>query len=101
MLYEFAKRYDEWPGENDAGSSARGAMKGWHKHGVCAEECWEPKPTKNSKGQFQGLNEVRATEALRRLLGAHHRVNPKDIVAMHSALAEVGILFVTAEVHRG
>ena len=30
MLYEMARRYDEWPGENYSGSSARGAMKGWH-----------------------------------------------------------------------
>ena len=37
MLYDMAKRYDEWPGEEYEGSSARGAMKGWHKHGVCAE----------------------------------------------------------------
>ena len=29
MLYEMAKRYDEWPGEKYEGSSARGAMKGW------------------------------------------------------------------------
>ncbi|MEO8250673.1 MAG: glycoside hydrolase family 19 protein, partial [Burkholderiales bacterium] len=37
MFYELARRYDEWPGEDYSGSSARGAMKGWHKHGVCAE----------------------------------------------------------------
>ncbi len=37
MLYELAKRYDEWPGEGYSGSSARGAMKGWHKHGVCSK----------------------------------------------------------------
>ena len=36
MLYEMARRYDEWPGEEYSGSSARGAMKGWHKHGVCS-----------------------------------------------------------------
>lgn len=28
-----ARRYGEWPGENYEGSSARGAMKGWHQHG--------------------------------------------------------------------
>jgi hypothetical protein len=28
MLYEMAKRYDEWEGENYEGSSIRGAMKG-------------------------------------------------------------------------
>ena len=40
MLYDMARRYDEWPGENYEGSSARGAMKGWHKHGVCSETLW-------------------------------------------------------------
>lgn len=38
MLYEMAKRYDRWPGENYDGSSCRGAMKGWFKHGVCRED---------------------------------------------------------------
>jgi len=40
MLYEMARRYDEWPGERYEGSSARGAMKGWHKHGICAEKLY-------------------------------------------------------------
>jgi hypothetical protein len=35
MLYAMARRYDEWPGQDYEGSSCRGAMKGWHKHGVC------------------------------------------------------------------
>jgi len=37
MLYEMARRYDEWEGDKYEGSSIRGAMKGWHKHGVCSE----------------------------------------------------------------
>ena len=41
MLYEMARRYDEWPGEDYSGSSARGAMKGWQKHGVCSEDEWK------------------------------------------------------------
>ena len=40
MLYTMARRYDEWPGEDYEGSSARGAMKGWHKHGVCREDLY-------------------------------------------------------------
>ena len=44
MLYEMARRYDEWPGESYSGSSARGAMKGWHKHGVCREDGWPYQP---------------------------------------------------------
>jgi hypothetical protein len=102
MLYELAKRYDEWPGEDYSGSSARGAMKGWHKHGVCSEEHWPSKPSKDNKGQLRsGLNDARTADALRRPLGAYYRVNHKDLVAMHAAIAEVGVLFATSNVHEG
>ena len=97
MLYQMAKRYDEWPGEQYSGSSARGAMKGWHKHGVCGEECW-PYETNDAN---LSLNEKRIADALKRPLGAYYRVNHKDLVAMHSAMAEVGVLFATATVHQG
>ena len=42
MLYSMARRYDEFPGDSqvDAGSSLRGAMKGWYKHGACADALW-------------------------------------------------------------
>jgi hypothetical protein len=92
MLYALAKRYDEWPGENYEGSSARGAMKGWHKHGVCAAELC---------GSSIRLSEEALKEAPKRSLGAYFRVNHKDLVAMHSAIAEVGILYATASVHTG
>jgi hypothetical protein len=98
MLYEMAKRYDEWPGENYSGSSARGAMKGWHKHGVCSEKDW---PYRTSAKNPSGLTAARTANALRRPLGAYFRVNHRDFVAMHSAIAEVGVLYATATVHRG
>ncbi|MEW5871154.1 MAG: C1 family peptidase [Chloroflexota bacterium] len=97
MLYEMAKRYDEWPGEDYRGSSARGAMKGWHKHGVCANEKWPYDPNQPDTA----LTHARITDAATRPLGAYYRVNHKDLVAMHSALAEVGILFASAWVHSG
>ena len=90
MLYELARRHDEWPGENYSGSSARGAMKAWHKHGVCAEKLW-PYVSSNGSSAY-GLTEARTADAMRRPLGAYFRVNHKDLVAMHSALAEVEIL---------
>lgn len=99
MFYELARRYDEWPGENYSGSSARGAMKGWHKHGVCSEALFPYKPAK--KSDPLGLTDARTSDALQRPLGAYFRVNHKDIVAMHSALAEVGVLYVTCTVHAG
>jgi hypothetical protein len=98
MLYEMAKRYDEWPGEAYDGSSARGAMKGWHKHGICSEGCWPYKPVKSNTG---GLTQERTSDALKRPLGAYYRVNHKDLVSMHAAMAEVGALYATASVHEG
>ncbi|MBX3242381.1 MAG: C1 family peptidase [Chitinophagaceae bacterium] len=95
MLYQLAKRYDEWAGENYDGSSARGAMKGWHKHGVCKDTLWRNTTTNNA------LTAERVRDALERPLGAYYRVNHKDLVAMHSAMAEVGVLFATCVTHSG
>ncbi len=94
MLYAMARRYDEWAGERYEGSSCRGAMKGWHKHGVCASGLW--KESANAT-----LSETRVNDAAQRPLGAYFRVNHRDLVAMHAALAEVGTLFVSASIHAG
>jgi hypothetical protein len=95
MLYDMARRYDEWPGEDYEGSSARGAMKGWNKHGVCSLACW-PREEKDPD-QYRD----RYGDATRRPLGAYLRVNHKDLIAMHSAISEVGVLYATASVHDG
>ena len=96
MLYEMARRYDEWPGETYEGSSARGAMKGWHKHGVCSEKRW---PYDDSGAE--GLTRKRSEEAVQHPLGAYYRVNHRDLICMHAAMTEVGILYATAQVHTG
>jgi hypothetical protein len=97
MFYEMAKRYDEWPGTEYSGSSARGAMKGWHKHGVCSEGIWPYSP----KDKAAPLTHERALDAGARPLGAYFRVNHRDVVGMHAAITEVGILYATGQVHAG
>ncbi len=97
MFYEMAKRYDEWLGEQYEGSSARGALKGWHKHGVCAERLW----SYADGGSDRSLTNARAADALQRPLGAYFRINQRDLSAMHAALAEVGVLLATAAIHEG
>ena len=99
MLYDLARRYDEWPGEDYSGSSARGAMKGWNKHGVCSEDKYPSRSS--SRAKPPRMDGERTEEAKRRPLGAYFRVNHKDLVAMHAAIAEVGVLFATATVHEG
>lgn len=97
MLYEMARRNDEWPGEDYSGSSARGAMKGWHKYGVCSQKKW-PYKVGDDNGE---LTHERLEDARRCPLGAYFRVNHKDLVSMHSAIAETGMLYVTSMVHDG
>jgi hypothetical protein len=96
MLYDMARRYDEWPGEKYEGSSARGAMKGWVSHGVCSEASW---PADRRGAKF--LTPTVATEAQDTPGGAYYRVMHRQIRDMHAALAEVGILYVTLMVHEG
>ncbi|MYM67327.1 peptidase C1 [Pseudoduganella sp. FT55W] len=99
MFYALARRYDEWPGEKYSGSSARGAMKGWQKHGVCSEDDW---PYEASGAEVRSdWTAERLSAARTRPLGAYFRVNHKDLIAMHSAIAEVGVLYATANVHAG
>lgn len=96
MFYDMARRYDEWAGVDYEGSSCRGAMKGWHKHGVCIEPLW------GSTGRkARVLSDAIERDAAARPLGAYFRVNHKDIVAMHAAIAEVGVLYASAGVHAG
>lgn len=96
MLYEMARRYDEWPGEAYEGSSARGAMKGWMRHGVCSFESWPPE----QRGAEHLTVEI-GGEAQRTPGGAFYRVQHRQIRDMHAALNEVGIIYCTIMVHSG
>lgn len=95
MLYEMAKRYDRWPGENYDGSSCRGAMKGWFKHGVCREDLW---PYVVKKPGHLTL-EAR-TDAANNPLGGYYRVL-KNRTDLQSAVDEAGAVYTSAKVHSG
>jgi hypothetical protein len=101
MLYEMAKRYDEWPGEDYEGSSCRGALKGWHKHGVCAEKLWPHKLDASGKPVFVAPAPDWATDAGARPLGVYYRIDRESVVDMQAAIREVGAIYVSASVHDG
>jgi hypothetical protein len=96
MLYEMARKYDEWPGENYEGSSARGGMKGWMAHGVVPVESWPM-----AKVGARHLTTALAKAARQTPGGAYYRVMHRQIRDMHAALNEAGILYVTLMVHDG
>ncbi len=95
MLYEMAKKHDEWPGEDYAGSSCRGAIRGWKNMGVCSEEGWLYSVDDPGK-----LTIERAKAARSCTIGAYYRLRP-EINDYHAALNEVGAIYVSADVHFG
>ena len=99
MLYSMARRYDEFPGSRDEGSSLRGALKGWHKHGACRDGLWKtgiqmPKAPKKTQDDWW-------LDAVNRPLGAYYRIDPKQISDMQAALNEVGIIYASTDTHAG
>lgn len=96
MLYEMARRYDKWPGEEYEGSSARGAMKGWIAHGVATRRSWQDEM--HGPGFF---DERIAAEAVQTPGGAYYRVMHRNIRDVHAALHEAGIVYATLMVHAG
>jgi hypothetical protein len=101
MLYSMARRYDEWAeaDENeDSGSSLRGALKGWAKHGASKEDLWDelpmPPAPKNPADDWW-------LDGVKRPLGAYYRIAPENVRDMHVALKEVGAVYASALTHEG
>lgn len=98
MLYELARRYDEWRGEEYDGSSCRGALKGWHKHGVCSATLW---PYSAKGRSFVPPASGWEADALARTLGVYYRVDRRSIVDIQAAIVNIGAVYVSAQVHDG
>jgi hypothetical protein len=111
MLYELARLYDEWPGEDYDGSSCRGALKGWQRHGVCREELWSYKIGAKGKRVFVHPSEDSQApddpdrnwdvDALRCTLGVYYRIDSRSVVDMQAAIATTGAVYCSATVHEG
>lgn len=101
MLYELARRYDEWRGEDYEGSSCRGALKGWHKHGVCSEKLWPYPFDREGNAVFVRPREGWEADSVTRPLGVYYRVDRASVVDLQAAVAEIGAIYVSAKVHDG
>ncbi len=106
MLYHLARIYDEWPGEDYDGSSCRGAIKGWHRHGVCSASLWPyrakaPKGKKLGAVRFIKPKKGWERDAATRPLGAYYRIDKDSVADMQAAIYEVGAIYCSAQVHGG
>ncbi|WP_211101818.1 C1 family peptidase [Azospirillum baldaniorum] len=95
MLYEMAKRNDEWTGTAYEGSSVRGALSGFYRNGVCSERL---APDAAQEDSEWALTYEMAKEAREIRLGAYYRVQP-DLSDYHAALNEIGVVYVSAQIH--
>jgi len=96
MLYEMAKKYDEWDGTDYSGSSCRGAIKGWYNMGVCSEEL-APYIADEENWIF---TIKQAKDARKTAPGAYYRIR-KHLSDFHATLNEVEAIYVSARVHEG
>ena len=96
MLYEMAKKFDRWLGDDYEGSSCRAAVRGWHNMGVCSEKL---APYAAGDRDWQ-MSIERAKDARKTTLGAYYRVR-KRLSDYHAALNEVGVIYASARVHEG
>lgn len=96
MLYQFARRNDEYAGEDYEGSSCRGALKGWYGNGVCLESDWPYLPGQDSQPS-PGWEE----RAIENTLGVYYRIQTHDITDLQAAISEVGAVYVSAFTHDG
>lgn len=99
MLYSMARRYDEWKGndERDEGSSLRGALKGWARHGASAGRLWtgfEPPAATNDADDWW-------LDSVKRPLGAYYRLTLKSLTDIQVALMESGAVYASALTHAG
>ncbi|MER9304241.1 C1 family peptidase [Mesorhizobium sp. M0496] len=93
MLYEMAKRNDEWAGTSYLGSSIRGAVKGFYRNGVCSEALAPDGTEDNWTLTYEMAKEARETR-----LGAYYRLQP-DLSDFHAAIDEVGTIYASAQIH--
>lgn len=107
MLYDLARFYDEWPGEEYEGSSCRGAIKGWSKHGSCVAPLWRQSvhadvaPDRVADGRAYRPDQRWPQDAATRPLGVYYRVDCHAITDMQAALHTIGALYVSARLHAG
>jgi C1A family cysteine protease len=92
--YEYAKKYDEWPGENYEGSSVRGGLKAANKMGVCTEPFWPYKPNNRGTPKAKAEEDAEEHKVIR-----YTRVSGIDNVK--AAIHKHGAVCAAALVHEG
>jgi hypothetical protein len=95
LMYENAKRYDEWAGQEHEGSSLRGALRGLNRHGAPLERDTPPNP-----GPKTSLSPEATARALENRPASYARVQP-NIEHLKAAVYEHQAILCSAILHKG
>lgn len=94
FMFEAAKLYDEWPGENYDGSSVRAAAKAAVALGCCVHDMWPYIPF-----HLGGRDPEAEGDAILHMLWSYERLNTfKEVLY---AIWDIGYVAVTVDVHTG
>lgn len=103
MLYEMAKAFDEYPDEDpssSSGSSLRGALKGFYHNGVYRRPHDERTEKDELSAKVWTHDISMAKKSRETILGTYARVAQR-ILDYQSAIAQIGIIYVSASIHCG
>lgn len=100
MLYEMAKAFDEYPDDDNKGSSLRGAIKGFYHNGVYRR----PHDERTERAEWNDPDWIfdiaKAQQSRQTILGHYARLGP-SILDYQAAIAQVGIIYASASIHTG
>jgi len=100
MLYEMAKAFDEYPDDDNKGSSLRGAIKGFYHNGVHRRHHYDQIEMTELRAKEWILDIDKAKQSRQTILGRYARVGP-SILDYQSAIADIGIIYASASIHSG
>lgn len=97
MLFEMAQAFDEFPDEQQQGSTLRGALRGFRHNGVCLAE--GPPDDELSTSAWK-LTIEQAKQARGIVLGTYARLR-HELLDHQAAVRQLGAVFVSAQIHSG
>jgi hypothetical protein len=100
MLFEMAKAFDEYPDDNNKGSSLRGAIKGFYQNGVYRRPHDETIEGAEWEDKDWIFDIKKAQISRGTVLGHYARLGP-SILDYQSAIMHIGIIYASASVDTG
>lgn len=97
MLFEMAKAFDEFPDDEQQGSTLRGVLRGFRHNGVCLAD--DPPDDELSPDTWK-LTIERAKQARGIVLGTYARLR-HELLDHQAAVQQLGAVIVSAHIHSG